>query len=430
MKGRKKVLSVVLALCLSFTGLAMNASASAETYTIDGKTYEVDQTVVDFSGKSCTDSSSPYADFCTTFDKVSKPVDENLYLVYDINVNPGAGSPGAKIEVSMFLGEHGYNIPLYKYLTGAGELGNGQTKGLLRLGDVVTAALAEQAWNQYEAGVTTFGDFHLYMGALYGGTVDFTTFKFVSLKEVTTSSSDTTSSSTEPSSKPTDPAKPSDPTEAPVTTTTVEVDPQVKPVTKDEYYTMNGKKYKVTGIVAEEDALGLSKQTIEDTVPPDKWFVSKSDITYRDTYYLVYDFTVTAGSDAIKPSVLFEVCFDGEEGSRLKLQDALGYGKDKGYDGLPGGHYTGMIKLSDVMGSSLQDKVSKFYGTYIYEGALYGGNIKIDRYAIVTAAEASGNGSNGGSPNTGVELPVAAAAMLLTSVGVAALCLKKHRKDQ
>ncbi len=417
MKKSKKILSVVLAFCLSMTGFAMSVSAAdAPTYTIDGKTYEVDQTVIDFSGKSFTDSSSPYADFCTAFEKVSKPVDEDLYLIYDINVTPGAGSPGAEITISMFLGEHGYNIPLHKYLTGNGSLGNGQTDGIIRLGDITTAALAAQAWDLYEEGTTTFGDFHLSMGALYGGTVKFDAFKFVSLKEKTTPSNQPTESTTSS-------------TENITTTTTAEVDPQVKPATKDEYYTMNGKKYKVTGIVAEEAALGLAKQTLEDTVPADKWFVSQSDITYRNTYYLVYDFTVTAGNDTIKPSVLFEACFDGSEGGRLKLQEALGYGKDKGYDGLPGGHYTGILKLSDVMGTAVQDKVSKFYGTYIYEGALYGGNIKIDRYAIVTAEETAGGASTDKSPNTGLQVPTAMAAILLASGGVVLLSLKKRTKN-
>lgn len=422
MKANKRIVSLLAALLFGVSGFVFNASANADaTYEIGGKTYQVDQVVHDFpaiaSGHSnvFTDTDSLYVDFCSlsSGEDFEEVFDPDLYLLYDIEVAPGEGSPGAEIEITMFLDKHNYSFRLDGYLTtDGGEIRNGKTSGIVRIGDVVSDALSKNAYEDYLEGTTTFGDFHMFMSALYGGTVTFNTFQFVTLKEAAT-----VPTTTQPSSAITTTTK------APTPTTTVFVDPQVRPATKDEVYAYNGKYYKVNGIIAEEEELGLAKQTIPDTVPPEKWFRATKEYVYRDNYWLAYDFTITGGNPASPPSVLFNVHFGDEGQHSFRMSDFL-----KNPAGLPAGRYKGLVKLADVLnGTGIENGVSPYYGVYVYEGSLYGGHIKIDRFALVTV-EASTKGGGSDSPGTGVPTYAAGAGLLAVCALAMVLLNKKQPK--
>lgn len=149
-----------------------------------------------------------------------------------------------------------------------------------------------------------------------------------------------------------------------------------------ETYTVDGVSYAVNQVAENEAALGFSSRAVHDGDSP--YIEPSVKPAYMDSYWLCYDFTITQGSDSPGAEIGVTARFGPFGEYTVALHTLLG-----SPSGLSAGRYRGMVNLSAYFRQTGQNVASgtDYYGTLLSLGALYGGSVVFDRYALVTANE-------------------------------------------
>ena len=275
----------------------------AETYTVDGVNYVVDQVAQDeaalgLSGRAVHDGESPYIE-----PSVKPAYLDSYWLCYDFTIVQGAGSPGAEIGVTARFGQFGeYTVGLHTLLGNSSGLPAGRYRGLVNL-----SAYFQQSGQNVTAGTVYYGTL-LSLGALYGGSVFFERYALVTASEA-------------------------------------EV--------LQEIYRQGDAFYRITDRVADAEALGMpalwdgSNPYAEPSVP------LANRPTYRAGYYLLVDINVIFTNDSLSGIHEISARFGSSGETSIRVDTALGI--------TGAGRYQGIIDIG-AYGISAG---SAWYGTYL-----------------------------------------------------------------